>query len=440
MSASSQELTSGEGFRIMRPIPVLTAILVTLFLYYLVIEREALLSFAGAATAAAAESPSEEQAELTSGVGVIAVHSEARIIDSAVVLRGQTEAARQVNVEAETSGQIISEPLRKGSQVAAGQVLCRIDPGTRPIRLAEAKARLAEARARIPETEARIPEAEARVVQAKAQLEEARINDNAARKLSEGGFASDTRVAATEAAVRAAEAGVVAAEAALKSAQSGMAGVEAAIQSAEAGVAAAELDLSRLTVTAPFEGLLETDTAEVGSLLQANGPSGAHCATVIQLDPIKLVGFVPETEVARVNLGAMAGARLATGDEVVGKVTFLSRSADAATRTFRVEIEVPNTDLAIRDGQTAEILIAADGVKAHLVPQSVLTLNDSGNLGVRLVDGENRAMFAPVRMLRDTAEGIWIDGLPDKADIIVIGQEFVTDGVALAPRFQEHFE
>jgi multidrug efflux system membrane fusion protein len=424
----------------MRPIPVLTAILVTLFLYYLVIEREALLSFAGVASADAAEPVAETPDISSEGVGVIAMHSTARVIDSAVILRGQTEAARQVNVEAETSGQIVSEPLRKGSHVVAGQVLCQIDPGTRPIRLAEAQARLAEARARIPETEARIPEAEAKLVQAKAQLEEARINDNAARKLSEGGFASETRVASAEAAVRAAEAGVIAAEAAVKSAQSGMAGVEAAIQSAEASVAATELDISKLTVTAPFDGLLETDTAELGSLLQANGPSGAVCATIIQLDPIKLVGFVPETDVARVKLGAPAGARLATGDEITGLVKFLSRSADPATRTFRVEIEVPNPDLAIRDGQTAEILIAADGVKAHLVPQSVLTLNDQGTLGVRLVDSESRAKFAPVHMLRDTADGIWIDGLPDTADIIVIGQEFVTDGVALAPRFQEHFE
>lgn len=425
----------------MRPIPVLTAILVTVFLYFLVIERDTLLSFAGSGTADAAEpvTPSPET-RTADGVGVIALHSTAMTIDSAVVLRGQTQASRQVTVEAETSGQVISEPLRKGSFVITGQVLCRIDPGTRSIRQAEAEARVAEARARIPETEARVPEAKARLVQAHATLEEARINDNAARKLSQGGFASEARVASAEAAVRAAEAAVSAAEAGVKSAQSLMAGVKAAIQSAEAGVAAIRHDIENLNLLAPFDGLLESDTAELGSLLQASAPGGGKCATVIQLDPIKLVGFVPETEVNRVNLGALAGARLAAGDEVTGRVTFLSRSADQMTRTFRVEIEVPNADLKIRDGQSAEILIAADGSKAHLVPQSVLTLNDSGTLGVRLVGEDNTARFAPVSMLRDTADGIWVSGLPDKADIIVIGQEFVTDGVALAPRFQTTFD
>ena len=76
----------------------------------------------------------------------------------------------------------------------------------------------------------------------------------------------------------------------------------------------------------------------------------------------------------------------AGGAQVVGKVTFLSRSADPTTRTFRVEIEVPNKELKIRDGQTAEILIGAAGAQAHLVPGSALTLNNDGALGLRAVD------------------------------------------------------
>ena len=74
---------------------------------------------------------------------------------------------------------------------------------------------------------------------------------------------------------------------------------------------------------------------------------GDPCATILQLDPIKLVGFVPEADVGRVTVGAPAGARLVEGGTVSGKVTFVSRSADETTRTFRVEIEVPNADLAI---------------------------------------------------------------------------------------------
>jgi multidrug efflux system membrane fusion protein len=404
----------------MRFIPVLTAILVTVFLFLLVIKRDALLEFAmGDQPPVVVAAPVPDKAGDSAVVSVVAVHSVAQVIDSAVVLRGQTEAARQVDVKAETSGQVISEPLRKGAFVSAGQLLCEIDPGTRAASLAEAEARLAEARARVPENTARQAEAEARLV-------EADINFNVASKLSKDGFASDTRVVSSQAAVSSARAAIQAAQSGLQAAQSG-------IQGAEASVAAARKEISRLSIVAPFEGLLESDSAEIGSLLQYGG----LCATVIQLDPIKVVGFVPETAVNRVKVGALAGARLATGDEVQGRVSFLSRAADPSTRTFRAEIEVSNADLSIRDGQTAEILIAAEGAPAHLLPQSALTLNDDGVLGVRLVAVDKTALFAPVTLLRDTARGVWLAGLPDQADVIVIGQEYVTDGVPVRAVYQE---
>jgi multidrug efflux system membrane fusion protein len=265
------------------------------------------------------------------------------------------------------------------------------------------------------------------VAQAQAQLEEARINQNASARLSEGGFASTVRVAGSEAAVATALASVESARAGLQSAQAG-------IQSAQASVAAAELEIEHLTIKAPFAGLLQSDTAELGELLQP----GALCATVIQLDPIKLVGFVPETEVARVTVGAMATARLATGQEdVTGRVTFLSRTADETTRTFLVEIDVPNPDKRISDGQTAEIMIASDGAKAHLLPQSALTLNDDGVLGVRTIDDANAVEFHPVTLMRDTAQGVWLTGLDDVANVIVLGQEYVIAGVTVDPTFRE---
>jgi multidrug efflux system membrane fusion protein len=412
-----------EDSRQMKLIPLITAILVTGFLYFLVFEREELLAFAQTGTPEAAKetdaTPEATDEENTAAIRVFAVKSQARMVDSAVILRGQTEAARSVEVRARTSGQVISEPLRKGNYVNAGQLLCQIDFGTREASLAEANARLAEARARVPETQARLDEALAR-------LDEAKINNNAATKLSAGGFASETRVASAQASVRAAEAAVA-------SATSGLESTGAGIQSAEAAIASVQKDIDRLQITAPFEGLLETDTAELGSLLQP----GTLCATVLQLDPMKLVGFVPEMDVDRVEIGALAGARLAGGQEVQGRVTFLSRSADQTTRTFRVEIQVPNTDLKIRDGQTAEIIVAADGASAHLLPQSALTLNDDGDLGVRFVDDNSLAQFAKLTLLRDTSEGVWVSGLPETVNVITVGQEYVVDGVPVLPTYEE---
>ncbi|MEP6066094.1 MAG: efflux RND transporter periplasmic adaptor subunit [Paracoccaceae bacterium] len=430
----------------MRIVPVLMAAGVAVLLYFIIIDRDTFISFVksmqGTPPVGAEDTESIETAKESATpepavddlIKVVALKSFARQIDSAVVLRGQTEAARQVDVRAETAATVTSEPLRKGSFVKAGTLLCELDPGTRRAILAESQARQNEMEARALEAESRVPESQARVIEAQAFLDEAMVNQNAAQRLSQDGYASETRVKNADAAVAAAKASVEAARSGLTAAESGIRSAAAAIESAAAGVAAAEKEIERLKIRAPFDGLLESDTSELGSLLQAGG----LCATVIQLDPIKLVAFVPETEVNRISLGAMSGARLAAGgNDVAGKVTFLSRSADTTTRTFRVEIEVPNTDLAIRDGQTAEILIAAEGAKAHLVPSSAMTLDDAGTLGLRIVDDAGVVAFNPVSVVRDTPQGVWLAGLPDIANVIVVGQEYVRAGVKTAPTFKE---
>lgn len=409
----------------MRFFSILTAIIVTAALYLVVFERDRLLAFADRDTTPITEEVAQTElvkaGSETSGarvISVVAMKSEAKQIDSAVLLRGRTEAARQVDVRAETDGLINSDPLRKGTYVEAGQMLCEIDMGTRD-------ANLQEARARLPEAKARLPEAQGRLAEAEARLAEARIDDNAAEQLSADGFASEMRVASTRAGVQSALAGVETAKAGVETAR-------AASLTAEAAILAAEKEIERLKIVAPFGGVLETDTAELGALMQP----GSLCATIIQLDPIKLVGFVPETEVGRVEIGATATARTTAGQTATGEVTFLSRSSDPETRTFRVEVTVPNEDQRLRDGQTAEFVIGADGELAHLVPASAMTLDDAGTLGVRTaMDGV--AGFAPITILRDTPEGIWISGLPQEVDIIITGQEFVTDGVAIEVNYPE---
>ncbi|MFT6426177.1 MAG: multidrug efflux system membrane fusion protein [Celeribacter sp.] len=369
----------------MRIMSLIIALLVCVALYFFIFERDRLTGGpAPSETALLDASPDDtfappglKDAADEKIVSVVAIHSVARDLDSAVILRGETQAARQVTVTAQTGGQVISEPLRKGAYVKKDQMLCQLDPGTRASTLAQARAGLAEAQ----------------------------VGLNNAQKLSEGGYASETKVLSAE----------------------------AALENARASVAQAQKDIERLEITAPFAGLLETDTAEFGTSLQ----SGSECATVIQLDPIKLVGFAPETEVDNIEVGALAGARFISGHTVTGRVTFLSRSADPETRTFRVEVEVPNTDFAIRDGQTVEIGISSAGRLAHLVAQSSLTLNNDGLIGLRTVAEGNIVDFMPIEVIRDTQDGIWVAGLPETADIITVGQEYVSKGVLVEPHFEE---
>jgi membrane fusion protein, multidrug efflux system len=367
----------------MRPVPILTAVLVGLVLYLFVMERDFLRTLAGAEVAAAdAAAAGAETAALPEErvVAVVAVRSRARPVDSGLVLRGRTEASRRVEIRAEVMGRVVSEPIRRGAEVTAGDVLCELDPGTRPAQLAEAEARLLEAEA----------------------------NERASAQLAERGFGAEATAIARR----------------------------AALQAAQAQVERSRREIDSLEIRAPFTGLLEADTAELGELLQP----GSTCASLIAIDPIKLVGFVTEDSVERVAVGAPAGARLVTGQEVRGRVTFVARAADPATRTFRVEAEAPNPGAAIRDGISAEILIGLPGAEAHRVPLSALTLDDDGRLGVRTARPEGdgaRAAFLPVSIIRDEPGGVWVAGLPEEADVIVVGQDFVTDGQPIRVTLRE---
>jgi len=177
-------------------------------------------------------------------------------------------------------------------------------------------------------------------------------------------------------------------------------------------------------VKAPFDGYLETFSVKEGDYLN----TGAVCATIIDPDPMRLIGEVSEKEINFVKVGAKAEAELISGKKVEGVVSFVSTSANKGTRTFRVEIDVKNSDRSIRDGVSAQIAIEGDTILAHRISPSILMLGDAGELGIRTVNEDDQVEFKEIEILEDSIEGIWITGLPKKTRIITIGQEYVFQG------------
>jgi multidrug efflux system membrane fusion protein len=151
-------------------------------------------------------------------------------------------------------------------------------------------------------------------------------------------------------------------------------------------------------------------------------------ATVLSLDPIVVAGEVSERAVARVAVGRPAEIRLVSGETVPAKVSYVSRSAAERTRTYRIEVEAANPDNRIAAGLTAEISLPSEPMAAVRLPRSVLSLADDGTIGVRFVDAASKVVFAPVELLDDTPQGLWLGGVPDGARVIVAGQEFVKAG------------
>ena len=125
--------------------------------------------------------------------------------------------------------------------------------------------------------------------------------------------------------------------------------------------------------------------------------------------------------------------RLVTGESATGKVRFVAKTASQVTRTYRVEIELPNADGKIPDGITAEVSLPLAPVPATRVPRSALTFSSAGELGVRAVGTDDRVRFIPVSVVEDEQSFMWLAGVPDGSRVIVQGQDFVREGQKVEP-------
>ena len=290
-----------------------------------------------------------------------------------VILRGRTEAERKVDVKAETYGRIIELKVEKGERVVKDAVLARLSPEERPARLAEAKA-----------------------LQAQRKIEY-----EASRRLSKKGYRAETQLAAAK----------------------------AALEAAEAAVTRARVALRNTTIRAPFDGMVVARATEIGDFIDKGDP----VARIIDLDPILAVGQISERNRGRVTVGAPARVALIGGREVTGRIRFIAAEAEATTRTFRVEVELPNPAAEIPDGITAEIRLPLGEVAAHRVSPAILTLTDDGAIGVKTLGPDNRVRFHPVRIIGDGTDGVWLSGLPERITLITVGQDFVAEGQTVHP-------
>jgi multidrug efflux system membrane fusion protein len=149
---------------------------------------------------------------------------------------------------------------------------------------------------------------------------------------------------------------------------------------------------------------------------------------MIELNPLLIVGDMPETEAGRIHLGATATAKLVSGEIVTGRVRFVARDADPATRTYRIEVTAPNPSGRVRSGLSAEVSVNAGVGPAHLLPVTALVLDATGRQGVRYVVDGDKVAFAAVTVLDETPQGVWVSGLHGPMRIVTVGQSYVSEG------------
>ncbi len=290
-------------------------------------------------------------------------------------LYGRTEADREVSLKAETAGLVVSTPVREGTYIKRGTLVCAQDIDAR----------------------------QAVLDQANAQLRSRELEYAAAERLVEKGFRSPTQAA----------------------------GALALLDGARAQVKQAQIELGNVKMRAPFGGIFEQQIAEVGDYLSPGQP----CGLLVDLDPLVITGEVTEKQVGLLDIGKYAAVQLATGETVSGTIRFIETRANPATRTFRIEIATPNKDGKLKAGVSASIKLSAGQTNAHLIPANVLTLDDNGNMGVRYLDFEQKVRFTKITTIDETPDGIWVTGLPNPVDLIVRGQDYVSEGVKVKTQY-----
>lgn len=293
--------------------------------------------------------------------------------ERAIHLSGQTQADKRAVLATRAAGIIEQLPVKQGDKVAAGQLILALSAEDKP---------------------AMIDTAKQLVKQRQAELE-------AAQRLAKTGtlakLSLDTAVSA--------------------------------LAQAESQLKAAESDLERMTIVAPFAGVIDSVDVETGSAVS----QGAQIATLLSLDPVVVKGEVSERDLVYIKAGDKAEAKLVDGEKVTGTVRYISREATAATRTFRVEVAIPNPDDRIPAGMTAEITVRAAATDAVILPRSVVTLSANGDLGIRVADKDNKIVFYPIDLMDDLTNGLVLGGVPRDARVVVAGQDLVTEGDIVNP-------
>jgi multidrug efflux system membrane fusion protein len=315
-----------------------------------------------------------DKREISARIGIRLSRAEPH--QRSIALNGVTEPNRVVGLKAQTAGPILNFPIKEGNQVKKGEVLVEIDPQNRPEQLRRAQ----------------------------ALVEQREIEYKASQRLAKKGFTTEVRYAESK----------------------------TQMEDARRELKQAQIDLSNTKIRAPFDGVLERLNAEVGDFVGVGVFGGESAiAQVVDPDPLIIASSIPQTDLPKIQREGDVEVRIPGMELMHGRIRYVASVADNASRSFRVEVELPNEGYKTAAGLTAEIRLPLETVQAHRLSSSLLGLDDAGGVGVKTVDENGLVHFRTITILDEDESGLWVAGLPEQAWIITQGQAFVNDGQRL---------
>jgi RND family efflux transporter MFP subunit len=349
-------------------------------------------------------------------------------LSSTLTVAGAFQPYQEVDLHAKVSGYIRRINVDIGDRVRTGQIVATLE-------VPELNAQVAAAQAQIRHSQSEIARARDGVTLAEANHSALHA---AYARLSEASNRRPGLIAAQElddarARDQDAEAKINEAKSALEAAKE-----QLGISQAENQRVKSLEDYS--VVTAPFNGVVTMRYADVGSLIQAGTTSDTQSMPVVKLaqsDLLRLRMPVPEEDVPFIKSGGDVQIKLqATGKTIPGKIVRFTRELTTSTRTMLAEVDVPNPDLALSTGMTAEAAIVLQTQKNVLIVPAGAVLKSSGQAYVLIVDANNSVQKRAVTLGIQGPDRVEVtQGLAEHESVIVSGQENYQPGQTVRPQF-----
>ncbi len=323
--------------------------------------------------AARETSPPQSETAASDQISVQVKESKSLPYTKTLELQGQVEPYYSVDLRAEVAARVLSVPVTKGERVENAQLLLELEQDARKAQLAQAEADL------------------------RYKQQDLAANQ---RLIKAGG-----------------------------STRNDVLRLSSEVADAQLVLEEARLGLARTRPQAPFSGIIEALDVDPGDYLSV----GDSWGRLVDIDRLKVRAWVAQQDVSGLSVGQPVDVRLLDGSHLKGQLTFIAFSADEETRSYQVEATIENPQARRIAGASASMTIETGQVQAHRLSAALLTLNDHNQVGVRVLDSENRVRFRPVTLLSGEMAQAWVSGLDDRVRLITLGAGFAAEGQQVTP-------
>ena len=379
----------------------------------------------GTAGATAPDVRSAATAGISESPIISAVTVENSAVRRTVRASGVTQPKAVITVSAEIGGTARKVPAIEGGAVKKGDILVQLDTNTLPARIEAAKAEIEAATSAYDSAVAQSAGtyAEQRAA-AVANLEVARQRLEIAEKLATQNFSAPVEQAQLKANYENARMSLAQIDLAKNlRAEVEISQSRARLATAKSNLAVLRDQLQKSTLKAPSGGWLETMHLEAGEQIAA----GAPAATILDMSEVTIIVAVPQTNIGQVSTGDPVSIDVAGVGLRKGAVSKIASITSSTTRTFDVEVSVPNDDRALRAGMTVEASIDVGFQPAFGMSPAHLSVAGDGSLTAK-IDDDGTVRVVPVELVRSGVEQVFVSGLADGARLLTFGQAFVEAG------------